>query len=267
MSVSKLLTPTGAGRQQSRLFLYVSPLDVPLDSALEQAYLSIISPSEAVRNARFATPALRQRDLQTRALVRCALSLHAPLAPKDWKFSQSEYGKPLIAACHGDLTHWQFNLSDSEHVAVIAICKSRAVGVDIELSPVADELLNSPLILSPHERASLKKLPLSERRRRFLDHWTVKEAYLKACGLGIASVPLGTIAPNFEEPGRIRFPEFASDKQADTDWLFLQLDMCKYGTVSVCLEGTVPPITDLALFMPLRCPPQRLNWRLLRSSL
>jgi 4'-phosphopantetheinyl transferase len=113
----------------------------------------------------------------------------------------------------------------------------------------------------------LKKLPLAERPRRFLDHWTIKEAYLKARELGIASMPLGTIAPNLEEPGRIRFPELASNKQLDADWLFLQFDTGGgHGTVSVCLEGTVPIIADLALFIPLRHPPQRLNWRLLRSS-
>jgi 4'-phosphopantetheinyl transferase len=266
VTASKLPAPPHAWQRQSRLFLYVNPLETPLDSALERAYLSIISPLEGARNARFATPVLRQRDLQARALVRCALSLHAPLAPEDWVFSRSEHGKPSIAPCHGDLTRWQFNLSDSENVAVVAICQDRAVGVDIELSPVADELLDSPMILSPQERASLQKLPLAERRRRFLDHWTVKEAYLKARGLGIASIPLDTIAPNFEDPGRIRFPELASDQQPDADWLFLQFDTGEYGPVSVCLEETVSPITDLALFMPLRCPPQKLNWRLLHSS-
>ena len=225
----------------------------------------MLSPSETARNARYATPALRQRDLQGRALVRCALSLHAPLAPKDWEFSQSELGKPAIASRHGDLTHWQFNLSDSENVAVMAICKNRAVGVDVELSPVADELLDSSLIFSLHERESLQKLPLTERRARFLDHWTIKEAYLKACGLGM-SVPLDTIAPNFEESGRIRFPEAAHDQSPDTAWTFLQFDTGGYGIVSICLEGVVPPITDLALFIPLRSPPRRLNWRLLRTS-
>jgi|GEM_PF-5993822 len=253
--------------QQSRLFLYVSPLETPLDPELEQAYLSIISPSEAARNARLATSVLRQRDLQARALVRCALSLHAPPAPKDWQFSQSKLGKPSIASCHNELTHWQFNISDSENVAVVAICQDRKVGVDIELSTVADELLDSAMILSPHERTSLKKLPLPERRRRFLDHWMVKEAYLKARGLGIASMPLYAIAPNFEEPGRIRFPKLlASDQQPDADWLFMQFDMNVHGVVSVCLEGTAFPITNLALFIPLRYPPQRLNWRLLRST-
>jgi 4'-phosphopantetheinyl transferase len=250
----------------TRLFLYVRPLETPLDSALEQAYLSILSPSEVARNARLATLALRQRDLQARSLVRCALSLHAPLAPKDWKFSQSKHGKPSIALCHGDLAQWQFNLSDSENIAVIAICQKRAVGVDVESSTVADELLDSPLILSIRERASLQKLPLAERRRRFLDHWTIKEAYLKARGLGIASMPLDTIAPDFEYPGRIRFTELTNNKSPDTDWLFLQFDTGQHGRVSVCLEETAPPVADLMLFVPLRRPPQRLNWRLLRSS-
>jgi 4'-phosphopantetheinyl transferase len=242
------------------------PLETPLDSEIEHAYLSMISPSEAARNARFATPVLRQRDLQARALVRCALSLHAPLAPKDWKFSQSKYGKPSIAPCHDDLTHWQFNLSDSENVAVMAICQKLAIGVDIELSTVTDELLDSPLIFSPCERVSLKKLPLAERRRRFIEHWTIKEAYLKARGLGIGSVPLDTIAPSLDEPGQIRFHEAPGDKSPDTGWLFLQFDMSEYGIVSVCLEGTVAPIINLTLFIPLRCPPRKLNLRLLRSS-
>lgn len=150
-------------------------------------------------------------------------------------------------------------------MAVIAICKGHAVGVDIELSTVADELLDSAMIFSLDERTSLRKLPLNARRHRFLDHWTMKEAYLKACGVGI-SIPLNTVALNFEEPGRVFFSKTSGDQLPDTDWVFMQLDMGDYGKVAVCLEGVVAPITKLARFVPLRFPPQDLDFRLLRHG-
>jgi 4'-phosphopantetheinyl transferase len=174
-------------------------------------------------------------------------------------------GKPVIASCHDDLARWQFNLSGSRNMVVVAICKGRAVGVDIELSAVANELLDSPLIFSLCERASLQKLPLDERKRRFLDHWAIKEAYLKASGKGM-SIPLNSIAPDFGEPGRIRFSAIGGDEPLHANWTFMQLDVSGHGTVSICLEGTAMPATELALFMPFNSPPRNLSFRILRRS-
>jgi 4'-phosphopantetheinyl transferase len=253
-----------ASSSRPRLFLYVSPFEATLEPELARAYLSLLSPPEAARNARFATPELRRRDLQARALVRCALSLHAASAPADWQFTESAYGKPMIASPHRELVQWQFNLSHSERVAVMAICKGYVVGVDVESGAATDELLNSPLIFSPLERASLRRLPLAERGRRFLEHWTIKEAYLKARGLGL-SIPPHTFALNLDEPGRISFPENPGGQSLEAGWVFQEFDAGEYGIVSVCIEGTAAPLTELALFAPLRSRPLKLDWRLVRS--
>jgi 4'-phosphopantetheinyl transferase len=61
------------------------------------------------------------------------------------------------------------------------------VGVDLEhldRRPMARDLYRR--FCSPAEIADIERQPEEARARRFLTYWTLKEAYLKARGLGIA---------------------------------------------------------------------------------
>lgn len=68
----------------------------------------------------------------------------------------------------------------------VAMCRTRAVGVDVEaLRPawVDQDLLDQ--VLHPEERAA----PSAADGARFFDLWTRKEAVLKALGTGLALAP------------------------------------------------------------------------------
>ena len=85
-------------------------------------------------------------------------------------------GKPFAP----DFPDWHFNVAHSSHVAIIAIVRGRAVGVDIErVRPNAIV----PNALAPGERAA--------NDEEFLQLWTLKEAFLKARGDGLRLAPAG----------------------------------------------------------------------------
>ena len=113
--------------------------------------------------------------MATRAALRRLLSAHTGIAPEKLAFTQNAYGKPALENAGGPA----FNVSHSGHVALIAIVPGGAVGVDIERCRSEAELAPlQGLVLSPSEQLD-HALP-------FMERWVVKEAVLKALGLGIA---------------------------------------------------------------------------------
>jgi 4'-phosphopantetheinyl transferase len=61
-----------------------------------------------------------------------------------------------------------------------------AVGVDVENAARSAPLEIADRFFSTEEAASVRRLPASLRARHFLRLWTLKEAYAKARGLGLA---------------------------------------------------------------------------------
>jgi 4'-phosphopantetheinyl transferase len=57
-------------------------------------------------------------------------------------------------------------------------------------------------VLAAQELADLTSMSEADRLERFLQYWTLKEAYIKATGVGFA-LPLKQIAFDLRDPGRI----------------------------------------------------------------
>lgn len=152
-----------------------------------QAYFAILSEDERQAHARFARQELQDEFLLTRALCRTTLSLYAALAPQSWQFGRNAFGRPSIIGpgCGASL---DFNLSNSRDLVAMAVTQAgRDVGIDVESTCRTGDLTGiAQSYFSACERADLFALPPGERHRRFFDLWTLKEAYIKARGLGLS---------------------------------------------------------------------------------
>jgi 4'-phosphopantetheinyl transferase len=159
------------------------------DLRLLASYEALLSPEERDRAARFRFERHRRRFVVTHALVRESLSRCAPVAREAWSFRAGKRGKPEVAGPASGLG-LRFNLSHTDGLAACAVARSCDVGVDVEAGArVRRHLEVAERFFSPREVAALRALPAPEREGRFLDTWTLKEAYLKARGLGLA-IPL-----------------------------------------------------------------------------
>lgn len=99
----------------------------------------------------------------------------------------------------------QFNLSHSGEMALVAVTRLGAVGVDVEqVRPLDDMMGIAGQFFAPGERARLAEMPSPHRQRAFFDCWTRKEAYIKGIGLGL-SRPLDQFEVAFApgEPARL----------------------------------------------------------------
>lgn len=117
-------------------------------------------------------------------MLRTVLGRALGLAPALVPIFRSRTARPELAPSLG--TPIRFSLSHTQGLVACGLSSHSDVGVDVErIAPEhpLSELLSS---LSRDEQHDLEDLPEPERRERFFELWTLKEAYAKARGLGLA---------------------------------------------------------------------------------
>jgi 4'-phosphopantetheinyl transferase len=198
---------------------YLLPDDVT-DPHLHAAYEAWLAPAERARRDRYYFDRNKIEYLLTRALVRSTLSRYAPVDPAAWAFRANEYGCPAVD--HPELAWLRFNLSNTAGLIACAVARDREVGVDVEDTERSGETVQiADRFFSPREVADLRSQPPERQRARFFDYWTLKEAYIKARGMGL-SIPLDQFSFVVEEGNPIRI---AFDPRLDDDpaiWQFEQ---------------------------------------------
>jgi 4'-phosphopantetheinyl transferase len=205
-------------------------------------YDELLSGDERQRVQRFRQPADRVRFVLARALARTMLSTLAPLDPRAWRFRITAHGRPDLDMT-GDLAHLRFNLSHTSGLVACAVAVGCDVGVDVEC---VDRSLTHDIaerFFSPREVGDLRSLPDGQRSRVFFDYWTLKEAYIKARGLGLA-IPLDHFSFVLQPPAppHIVFePELPDDPAR---WQFVQSTPTPHHRLglAICSGGRPRPV-------------------------
>lgn len=141
---------------------------------------TILSPAEADRAARFRFDPARRRYSAARTLLRQLTAERLGIEPAAVPLEADEHGKPFLT---GRL--FELNLSHSGDYIAVAFAPT-PVGIDIEQindrTPI-DAIASR--FFRPNEVAYLESLPDIARRAAFFRLWTMKEAAIKADGLGV----------------------------------------------------------------------------------
>ena len=151
----------------------------------------------------------------SRARIRQFLSAATGVAPDTLIFDVSPYGQLSLRASKDRSI--AFSISHSGSLSVLAISRSGLVGVDIEA--VKDLSIDEMMWpLSPAEQTDLLSVAPSDVAQAFFRYWTLKEAFIKALGLGV-SFPLDDfdISPFGAPPALLRVAE---EPEAPAEWAF-----------------------------------------------
>ena len=141
----------------------------------------VLNADEIARADRFHFDRDRRRFIAARAQLRMILGRYLVRDPQAITFSYGPRSKPHIAESVG------FNLSHSDDLAVVTVAHARSVGVDIEaIRTMKERDRIAGRFFSARENAALLSIPDSERTEAFFRCWTLKEAYVKATGDGLA---------------------------------------------------------------------------------
>lgn len=152
-----------------------------------------LSGEESARLPEYRFREAAERYVVTRSLVRIVLSEHLGVLPREIRVSRTDTGKPVIT----DGVH--FNVSHSGDLILMAVSASRPVGVDVERKREVERV--DALVarwLTEAERTELARLTSrgATVSDAFLRVWSLKEARLKALGVGIsgaAGAPLHSV--------------------------------------------------------------------------
>jgi len=212
---------------------------VCLNAARKEAYLALCSSAERERYARIRHAETRGHHLLTRALVRSALSHYVVREPQSWRFVENDHGCPFIAPeQNSDELH--FNVSHTQGMIVCAVTRGRALGVDVEYEARKSRTTKiAHRFFAPSEVAALKRLPEADQRKRFFTYWTLKEAYIKARGMGLA-IPLKHFWFDVEKPGFIAFDNDPILNDDPSMWRFVRLYAERTHPIAIALGGAPP---------------------------
>ncbi|MCW6508174.1 4'-phosphopantetheinyl transferase family protein [Lichenifustis flavocetrariae] len=178
----------------------------------------LLDSGDRAKAERCRSPTDRKASLASHALIRATLSRYAPFFPAEWRFAAGLYGKPEIDA-GPDEPPMRFNLSHTCGLAAVAVSSRDPVGIDVERVDSARLALDFALAtFAPAEGDYLRRLPAAAQTAAAYRFWTLKEAYLKAVGLGL-SVPLKQFAFTLDGPS-IEFTHRIADDPAR--WRFHQ---------------------------------------------
>ncbi|ERN43219.1 phosphopantetheinyl transferase [Rubidibacter lacunae KORDI 51-2] len=173
---------------------------LPLTDADIAGYCSLLSLDEQRRLNRLHGETLQRRFAVGRGRLRVLLGRYLERDPAELQFQYGKYGKPALRSSTPTV---QFNLSHSGDLALCAVAPPdcRALGIDLECSrPLAAAEL-ARQFFSPREAEAIALLPPEEGQRAFLRMWTLKEARLKATGVGI-SEGLAQVEVDLDHPSR-----------------------------------------------------------------
>jgi 4'-phosphopantetheinyl transferase len=206
---------SGPTQQLARLareaHVWLARPDALHDPILLEGYHALLSPEEHERYRRFLREPDRHHFLVSHALVRCALSRYADVRPGAWEFIKGEHDKPEISGPAG-APPLRFNLSHSSGLVACVVCAEIDCGVDVErIGRVKDLAGVAKRILTEGEQRALFSCEGHAREVRFTEYWTLKEAYVKARGIGF-QLPLHTVHFELDRGGRT--PAITLDEEA-----------------------------------------------------
>ena len=146
---------------------------------------SLLSPDERMRADALWRADDRRDYAAAHALLRRALALITRQAPERLAFEKDDSGKPFLTKSRHVPAPPHFSLSHSHDLVGCVISRTCVVGIDVEITSHAiDAQRLATRYFTVDEAAALGRCAADERLPRFCELWTLKEALLKAAGIG-----------------------------------------------------------------------------------
>lgn len=190
---------------------------------------SLLNGEELARANRFYFAHHRRRFIVARAMLRIILGFYLKINPAAILFSYNNQGKPQVK----DSVAIEFNLSHSSELALLAIGK-QALGIDIEFFSARPYQGIAEHSFSEEEALNLAKLPHYLKPLAFFHIWTQKEAFIKACGLGL-SYPTQSFNVQILPPSK----NLVWDNKHQKNWQMISFMPRIHCSAALCCEPAI----------------------------
>jgi len=160
-------------------------VDLGPSSAREREALTWLDGSEQARRRQFARSGPRREFTLCRAALRALLCRELDCGNEELSFGASDHGEPF-GLVGGFAAPVSFNVSHSGRHGLIAMAPRGRIGVDVEDRKGRRDMDDDiRLLFAPGEQAGLASAEGSTKTELFYNLWTMKEALVKAAGVGL----------------------------------------------------------------------------------
>jgi len=221
-------------------------IDLSEEDGYETTYLRDLSPKEIERAGRLRAGQVRLQFLAGRSCLRTLLSAYLEIATQEVPIVAAEYGKPELASPYAGRVH--FNVAHSRSTVLIALNLTGPVGIDIEYHDRKTEVEEvARHSLTGKETGEMLAIDDALARSKFFfEHWTRKEAVVKADGRGL-SLPLTSFEVPSGSPSSVAV--FSSDQLSQRTYFVSDISIA---AGIACAVATADQTSSVRL---LRFPP------------
>ncbi len=200
--------------------------------AFQSAFLDL-SLDEQQRALRIRHAATQHAFIYTRAALRRILADYLTCKTTDLVFHYNAFGKPFLIDNSQQL---EFSVSHSHEIGLIAVTCGAPIGVDIEfMRRDTNGLSIARRFFAPSEASYLETRP-----EQFFTFWTLKEAVLKASGLGIGDLLHKVVIEAKEQPALVAVDPTLGTM---TDWQIGMIDHLPASYLGAyAIKGTIGAI-------------------------
>jgi 4'-phosphopantetheinyl transferase len=197
--------------------------------------LSLLDREERERHDRLRLAKSRANYFTAHVLLRLVLSQYVDLPPSAWIFKRTAHGRPEIS--NEGVPPLRFNLTHTDGLSACIVTLHDDCGIDAEQLDTRHNLQQvAKRMFSPFEAHELEQMNGEKRLRYFYCRWTLREAYVKARGVGL-SLPTREIYFNIDRNGRIS-AQFSAKLDDDTPrWKFELIYPGNCHVISVALAS------------------------------
>jgi len=152
-------------------------------------FYPLLSSDEKERSERFVHFMHRKRFIASHGFLRLVLGRYLQIPAEHIQYDSKQRGKPVLnSAAHGETLH--FNLSHSNHFAMLAVSRNLELGMDVEyIAPKHQWQKLTRRFFTEAEQQAIFELPETDQQRAFFQVWTRKEAHMKVTGQGLHLSP------------------------------------------------------------------------------
>ena len=206
---------------QREVHVWFARPDHATNPARLDQYRDILSAQETTRYRRFHFPADSHHYLIAHTLLRHTLSKYADISPAGWTFSHGKHGRPEIS--NPNMAALRFNLTHTAGLVGCVVTLDNDCGIDAEL--ISDR--HNPAgvaerMFSAGECLEMQQLKDAAQLDYFFTRWTLREAYVKARGIGI-SFPTRKLQFRVDDKAGVTVKFEADLQENERDWCFYLL--------------------------------------------
>ncbi|XP_048539324.1 4'-phosphopantetheinyl transferase HetI-like [Triticum urartu] len=216
------------------------------DQYLLEMYKQLLSPAER----EYVDSTLRKHAMLSCALKRTTLSRYCKIDSRSFEFKYNNFRKPEILWPSDDIVDLplHFNISHTTSLIACGIAMDANIGIDIEekkRKTTKSIFSLARRFFTPSEADYLTDISDSyAQEKEFFKLWTLKEAYVKALGLGLSGAPLNEFTINLKTSKGIRVSKASkvcndsnSGRRGAVNWLLALAELNSSHCMAVCMEN------------------------------